>query len=234
MPNRSGAAMTVDAAFPDTRLRLLTKAAELFAAHGYDGVSTRALARAANVNIAAIGYHFGGKKELYAAVIRHAVESTGVIADPIIAGIDAGVAAAGGDRRLLAETAVHFVRGFLRGLGSSPDVRVWMALLQQEFAHPSEAFPIILEGRITPVHRALCALVASVLDRHAEDAATIVRTHAVLGQILMFFLTRAVVLGRTGWSHYGPAEIAVMEAEIVESVLGSLNLSVPSMKEARP
>ena len=86
----------------DTRARLLDAAARLFAAHGYDGVSTRALARAAGVNVAAIGYHFGGKKELYTAVIHHAVEATNSIAIPVAEGLRSGIAAANGDRRLLA------------------------------------------------------------------------------------------------------------------------------------
>ena len=216
----------------DTRTRLLDAAARLFAAHGYDGVSTRALARAADVNIAAIGYHFGGKKELYTAVIHHAVEATNSIANPVAEGLQAGIAAANGDRRLLAKTADRFVRTLIHGLGSDPQVSIWIAMIQQEFAHPSDAIRIVLDGRILPMHRAFTALTAAALGGKVDDPAVIVRSHAVVGQVLIFFLARVVLLARTGWNDYDPETLAVMKGEIAHSVLGSLGLPIPDTEEA--
>jgi len=43
--------------------------ADLFAAHGFDGATTDAIARAASVNKAMINYHFGGKAGLYEEVL---------------------------------------------------------------------------------------------------------------------------------------------------------------------
>ncbi len=48
-----------------TRERILETAELLFAEHGFYGVSLRELARAANVNVAAVNYHFGDMKALY-------------------------------------------------------------------------------------------------------------------------------------------------------------------------
>lgn len=42
---------------------------ELFAAHGYDGVSVEAIAELAGVNKAMISYHFGGKRALHTAIL---------------------------------------------------------------------------------------------------------------------------------------------------------------------
>ena len=53
-----------------TREALLRAGAELFAARGFDGVSVGALAERAGVNKALVSYHFGGKRGLYAAVLR--------------------------------------------------------------------------------------------------------------------------------------------------------------------
>src|SRR5579862_9588675 len=54
----------------DLRLRLLEAAIDVFGRHGFDGASTRMLAKAAGVNLQAIPYHFGGKEGLYLAVDR--------------------------------------------------------------------------------------------------------------------------------------------------------------------
>jgi TetR/AcrR family transcriptional regulator len=52
-----------------TRAALLAAATELFAAHGFDGVSVSDIAEKAGVNRAMISYHFGGKRDLYATIL---------------------------------------------------------------------------------------------------------------------------------------------------------------------
>lgn len=54
-----------------TRDRIQTIAETLFAAHGFDGVSLRALAAAAQVPLGSIAYHFGSKEGLYRAIWSH-------------------------------------------------------------------------------------------------------------------------------------------------------------------
>jgi len=52
-----------------TREALLAAGAELFAERGYDGVRVAAIADRAGVNKAMISYHFGGKRQLYLAIV---------------------------------------------------------------------------------------------------------------------------------------------------------------------
>lgn len=53
-----------------TREALLTAGIELFAEQGYDGVPVAAIAQRAGVNKAMINYHFGGKRQLYLAIVE--------------------------------------------------------------------------------------------------------------------------------------------------------------------
>lgn len=55
-----------------TRDRLIAEATRLFAERGYDGTSVRAITHAAEANLNAVSYHFGGKSGLYVAVIQGA------------------------------------------------------------------------------------------------------------------------------------------------------------------
>lgn len=71
-------------ATPDTRTQLLDAAERLLAEHGYRGTSVRAITRLAGANLAAVGYHFGSKAELMAAVARR-------VAEPITAAQCAGL-----------------------------------------------------------------------------------------------------------------------------------------------
>jgi AcrR family transcriptional regulator len=54
----------------ETRERILNVAEELFANNGYNGTSLRDVARAAELQTAAIGYHYPTKEELFDTVIR--------------------------------------------------------------------------------------------------------------------------------------------------------------------
>lgn len=53
----------------DTKEIILQKARKLFARHGFDGVTTRAICEKAGCNISAISYHFGSKEGLYRACL---------------------------------------------------------------------------------------------------------------------------------------------------------------------
>jgi len=61
-------------ATPDTSTQILDAAEHLFAEHGYRGTSVRAITTLAGANLAAVGYHFGSKAELMAAVARRVIE----------------------------------------------------------------------------------------------------------------------------------------------------------------
>jgi AcrR family transcriptional regulator len=58
----------------DTRQRILDAAEELFMQHGFEGTSMRMVTGSAEVNLAAVNYHFGSKEELMQAVLRRRLE----------------------------------------------------------------------------------------------------------------------------------------------------------------
>lgn len=55
---------------PETRERILDVAERLFMAHGYEGTSMRMITGEAEVNLAAVNYHFGSKEALLREVFR--------------------------------------------------------------------------------------------------------------------------------------------------------------------
>lgn len=61
----------------ETRERLLSAAAELFAARGFDGVSAEAVADAADRTTGALYAHFGGKEGLLVALLEERKQAIG-------------------------------------------------------------------------------------------------------------------------------------------------------------
>jgi AcrR family transcriptional regulator len=70
MPRSRPRGPAAGAKSPDaTRRRILEAAERLFLEHGFDGTSLRMLTGTAGVNLAAVNYHFGGKEDLFRAML---------------------------------------------------------------------------------------------------------------------------------------------------------------------
>lgn len=54
--------------------KILTTATKLFARKGFDGVSIREICKEADVNLCMISYYWGGKQELYNAIVEEMIE----------------------------------------------------------------------------------------------------------------------------------------------------------------
>ncbi|MCR9245212.1 MAG: TetR/AcrR family transcriptional regulator [bacterium] len=65
--------MVSDTRAADTRDQILDAAEAMLAEHGYAGTSLRQLTARANVNLAAVNYHFGGKEGLAKAVLERRI-----------------------------------------------------------------------------------------------------------------------------------------------------------------
>ncbi len=58
----------------NSKQKILSVATKLFAHKGFDAVSVREICKEANANLCLISYHFGGKQELYNAIIDDLIE----------------------------------------------------------------------------------------------------------------------------------------------------------------
>lgn len=58
----------------ETKTRILDAAESLFMEHGFEATSLRAITAGADVNLAAVHYHFGSKEELFQAVLARRLD----------------------------------------------------------------------------------------------------------------------------------------------------------------
>lgn len=132
---------------PNTKEHLLQIAGELFALHGFESVSTRMIAEAADVKLSAIHYHYGSKDKLYLAALTHAVEydacadfSSVIAENPALFETREG-------RSEIIRTAVY--RTFYDHF--KEDTPAWTTqLVLRELMKPSEVFPLFAETVIKP------------------------------------------------------------------------------------
>jgi AcrR family transcriptional regulator len=158
--NAAPAATTpADAAAENARERLLSAGLRLFALQGFARTSTRELAEAAQVNVAAISYYFGDKAGLYRAVFFEPMDDAETdvarVLDPALT---------------LEQALAGFFHGFLEPLREGETLRLCMKLHFREMLEPTGLWEELVERSIRPLHDALSALLQRHLGLAEADA----------------------------------------------------------------
>lgn len=151
-PVRPPAAAAAIGAEPDpARARLLRAGLRLFSQQGFAGTTTRELAQAAGVNVAAISYYFGDKAGLYRAVF---FEPLGEIAD--------GVTAFSDHALTLRDVLRAYYASFIAPMAAGEDGLLCVKLRLREMVEPTGLWDQEVNEGIRPMHLAMVA----VLCRH--------------------------------------------------------------------
>ena len=135
----------------EARARLLDAALRLFAVQGFAKTSTREIAQAAGVNIAAISYYFGDKAGLYRAVFTEPLGSP-----------EQDIPLYNQPDMPLRASLEGFFASFLEPMKQSDLVQHCMRLHFREMLEPTGLWAEELEHGIKPAHAAL----VDVLRRH--------------------------------------------------------------------
>jgi AcrR family transcriptional regulator len=141
-----------------SRERLLQAGLRLFAQQGYSKTSTRELAEAASVNVAAISYYFGDKAGLYRAV---SLEPLGSPADDLERYRDPALS--------LPQALRGFYQGFLEPLKQGDVARLCMKLHFREMLEPTGMWDESLAHGIKPMHDQLVDVLRRDLGLSAVD-----------------------------------------------------------------
>lgn len=188
----------------ETRARLVEAALDVFGHQGFEGATTREIARAAGANLAAIVYHFGSKEALYTAVAEHVVaQVSGRIAQPfamVVQRIDTlGPAEAREALRTLVST---FIDSFI---GGGEEAARWARFVVREQLDPTPAFDIIYAfmGRM---HEVATKLVAIATGSDPDSTETKLRAFTFIGQGMIFRIAQELVLRRLGLQALGDEE----------------------------
>lgn len=198
------------------RERLLEAAMDIFGSDGYEAATTRALARAAGVNIAAIPYYFKGKEGLYLAVISHIVESIEEEVAAVVQTI-AGMSFEGPDGKARAlevlETLVDKIINLM--VGSLQGSRMAKIILREQM-FPTAAYELIFYGVMEPILNSFAVLIMAITENSSQRAAKM-RAMAILGQIVAFRVSRETIVRSLGLQGYDEGELQEIREIIQEN-----------------
>lgn len=168
-----------------TRERIMKAAERLFAAHGYEATSIRAIVAKARVNQAAINYHFAGKEGLYREVLTAAFRGL----------TELQLAHADEVKVMSREDALReFIRRQLRPLTGRDELSRHMQIFNWETVQPTAAFRKLLSDEAAPFMGFAVDLVRRFLPE-ADRRTLVVAAIWLIGQCSVFIRNREQLAG---------------------------------------
>jgi len=211
---------------PNTRLKLLKTAAKLFANRGFSGVGVRDIVQKAHVNIAAVHYHFGNKRQLYLATLHYLVE------EGLQKVFQNGKSPFSVDLQTLSFQQVlerlHLLLDKLVDLNFDPNIELLNQFIAQaEMQQDNETLKILLEYA-NPLSNFLRCVLARLTGLKEESPRLQVLTSVIVGQTRFSKLTRLAIL-----EHFGPQALDNSISQRKEIIWQNTSVILKSYQEGK-
>lgn len=170
-----------------TRERLMQAAVEVFAERGFEAATVRAICRRAGTNVAAVHYHFGDKRQLYAAIFDTVFQLLRAQRRPFLPA-----------ERPAAERLRVYVRCFLEEIfhcfGDPAECTRLAAMYLMEMVHPTAVLDRVVRDYIRHDAEELRAIVAAILGPGADPGTVSDCSASIIGQVLYYHHARPLHL----------------------------------------
>ncbi|WP_377701770.1 CerR family C-terminal domain-containing protein [Pseudoduganella sp. UC29_71] len=203
-----------------SRERLLAAAMRLFAEQGYSRASTREIALAAGVNVAAISYYFGDKAGLYKAAF------TAMSPAPAD-----NIAMFDQPHFTLRESLQGFFRQMLAPLLEGDMMELCMRLWFREMLEPTGIWANEIENGIRPEQDAFSRVLARHLGQPAPDDETHRLAFSIASMALMLMMAGDVVKTIRPQLMAGPEAIATWTERLCDYATALIEAEKIRIKE---
>ncbi|MCC7375486.1 MAG: CerR family C-terminal domain-containing protein [Verrucomicrobiales bacterium] len=175
---------TTDAGSVATREQLLATATEVFAECGFRNATIRDICQRAEANVAAVNYHFGGKEELYAEVLRRNFRGA-LQRFPAHGGV--------GPDAPPTQRLRGFIRSFVQRIFVTGPDSCHGRMLAREMIDPTPALDTLVATEIRSLAANLESIVRALLGPKAADWQVRVCLASVVSQIVFYQHCRPVI-----------------------------------------
>jgi AcrR family transcriptional regulator len=207
----------------DTRRRILEAAIQVFATEGYEGASTRKLAERAAANLPAIQYYFGSKEGLYRAVIEHIAQLIEMRMVPVAERVRMALASGDPSSEELLALLYEMLDAFVAAVFEKAERESRRLFFARAEIENTTALDPIHDSCQQQIAAPCAALIGRLLDRPADQEHVVLRTLAILGQVVVFCNKGA--RRALGWSDVGEDHVPAIQAMIrehTEAILGGI------------
>lgn len=209
----------------ETREKLVLVGLKLFALNGYNGVSMRNIASVAKVNLATVGYHFGGKLGLYEAVLREIISRKDSVF-PDIKKVLPKIELCEKGELAKSDLLSWFYRQIVLGMISTEDTVYATLIIDRELVAPSELYPMLNEEFFSQSLEAMEVILRAVMDEDVSREEIMIIGISLIGMALKFVNPKAF-MDRVGWDEYTDERI-----EMIAQILCKRTIAFVGCQEA--
>jgi len=197
----------------ETRKRILEAAAVVFADHGFAATTIRMICGRAQVNLAAVNYHFGTKEGLYRDVLRYVRQCAYDRYPPTWGLADDATP----EQRLHA-----FIRSFLlRTLGDERNLG-FGTLVMRELVEPTSALDMLVDEGIRSLFGQLVDIVRALMGDRVEEASVLACARSIISQCLFYLFSRPVISRMAPEQKFDPEDVEMITEQIMHFSLHAL------------
>jgi TetR/AcrR family transcriptional regulator, regulator of cefoperazone and chloramphenicol sensitivity len=193
---------------------LLDTAIDQFGRLGFEGASTREIARASGTAMSSITYHFGGKQGLYLAAAEHIAASIRNLQGEAVA----RAVAAGQESGATATEALAAILDSLAQMMLRPETEAWSRFIIREQQFPTEAFDILFAKAMQPILDAFTDLIGRARPDLARRE-TVAMAILLFGQAMVLRAGRAAVCRALQVDQIDDESAALLRARLRANVL---------------
>ena len=208
----------------DTKQRLINAAGEMFAEKGYEAASIREICQRAEANLAAVNYHYGEKRQLYVAAVRHAQccrqEDVPFPDWPAeMPAVD----------RLRAFIETMFARMLA---GDRPQ---WhLEIMLRELARPTEACAAVVEDYIRPMADKLREILRDLLPDQLTEQERWMIGFSIVGQILFYYVHQPIIRLLIGHAGVDPMPLDQLADHVTRFTLAAIGAGPAVVSTGNP
>jgi AcrR family transcriptional regulator len=210
----------------DTRQRILDAAEKLFTDHGFEATTLRQITGAAEVNLAAVNYHFGSKEELIREVFRRRLTW---LNQQRLQELDRLEAESGGKPLKPSQILeVFFGVALKMAADTEGGGRSFMRLLGRTYAKPSDFVRgFLAEEYAAVIARFKTALVKALPGVPGEEI--LWRFHFMLGA-MSYAISGTDALHMVDEDALNDRDAQALYARLMSFMLGGLRAPLPNLK----
>ena len=166
-----------------TRTKLLEAAGAVFAERGFQAATVREISARSGANVAAINYHFRDKLGLYSEVLERSIcANQGEVLREAL------------EQSKTPEEALRkVIHGMLQRMSGGERGPWHMRLMAHEMVRPTPALAQVINKALRPRYDGLRRIIGSILHLPADDDATRLCAHSVIGQVIHYAHARPVI-----------------------------------------
>lgn len=195
---------------------LIDAGIKLFGQRGFDGVSVREICKEAGTNVAAVSYHFNGKRDLFEACAIYIMGQVRSHLSDVLLSIQAFLSEGGEDPDEALELVLKFV-------GRMTDFLVPDSSVATQWAPFVTRFRMDLNTPAPPELQDMGSVVLSHLigiacRTQGQDLRNGVMTQTMIGQVQVFRINRRAALKNLGIKAVGADELEKIKAILLSNV----------------